>query len=302
MTTKFTEDAASPVTRELFAMTRRRGSDKSLSEGTISRSIHAIKSVDAVLVLGVRAAMHADYWHRHAAQRIESGIAASTVCAELNAVAAVLKWILESDLQLKSMSPGAAKSVHDAIREAARKAGKSVKRFAALAKPARVSVDELDVVVRDIMTFKSPQREICLMMLCFALRVSEALYLSERSIIAGRIFIPDRVIKTRANLLLPIPVKYISRVREWINSIQQKPITYAAIEMYITRKGVKWRAHDLRKLFRTAATVRGDDYLAAELILNHDIKDVPNVYLQKPPYKQMRTIIHRTISDVLSIQ
>lgn len=290
------------VTRELFSLTRRRGRDKALADGTVTRSIHAIKAVDSVLSLGVRAAMHADYWHRHAAQRIESGIAASTVCAELNAVAAVIKWILESDLQLKSMSPGAARSVHDAIREAARKAGKSVKRYAALAKPARVSVDEFDIVVRDIMSFKSPHKELCLMMLCFALRVSESLYLSERSIIAGRIFIPDRVIKTRANLLLPVPVKYISRVRGWVNLIQASPVTYAALEMYITRKGVKWRAHDLRKLFRTAATVRGDDYLAAELILNHDIGDVPNVYLQKPPYKQMRQIIHRTISEVMSVQ
>lgn len=294
-------DAAHPITRELSALVIRRGHDKALGERTVTRSCHAVKSVDAVFALGVRAATHADYWQRHADARIESGIAASTVRAELNSTAAVLKWVVHSDTPLKTMSPASALAAHDAIREAARRTGKRIKRFAALAKPARVSVDEFDDVVRTINSFKSPHRESCLMMLCFALRVTESLYLSEKSIKGSGLFIPDRMVKTKANLLLPVPVKYIKTVTGWVNEIQRKPITYSALEMYISRKGVKWRAHDLRKVFRTAAAVRGEDYLATELILNHKIGDVQNAYLQRPPYKQMRVAIKHAIDEVLAV-
>lgn len=294
-------DNIHPITRELFALVIRRGRDKALGERTVIRSCHAVKSVDAVFSLGVRAAMHADYWQRHADSRIDSGIAASTVRAELNSTAAVFKWIVLSDTPLKTMSPTSAQATHDAIRVAARRTGKRIKRFAALAKPSRVSIDEFADVVRQINEFKSPHREACLMMLCFGLRASEALYLSEKSITQGRLFIPDRMVKTRANLLLPLPIKYLNKITEWVCLIEQKTVTYSALEMYISRKGVKWRAHDLRKLFRTAAAVRGEDYLACELILNHDIGDVPNVYLQKPPYKQMRDAIKNTIDAVTTI-
>jgi hypothetical protein len=295
-------DRAHPITRELISLVKRRGHDKALGARTVTRSCHAVKSVDPVLSLGVRAATHADYWNRHAEARMNGGIAASTVRAELNSTAAVLKWIVHSDTPLKTMSPASARAAHDAIREAARKTGKRIKRFAALAKPARVSLDEFDDVVRDINAFKSPHREICLMCLCFALRVSESQYMKPANLIQGKLFIPDRVVKTRANLLIPLPVKYLKVIGEWVSKIEAKPVSYAALEMYILRKGVKWRAHDLRKLFRTAAAVRGDDYLAAELILNHDIGEVQNVYLQKPPVKQMRAIIKHTLDEVMAVE
>lgn len=295
------QDGLHQITRELFALVIRRGRDKALCERTVTRSCHAIKSVDAVFSLGVRAATHVDYWQRHADSRIDSGIAASTVRAELNSTAAVLKWIIHSDTAIKTMSPASIQATHDAIRTAARKTGKRIKRFAALAKPSRVSVDEIKEVVIEIKEFKTPHKELCMMMLCFGLRASEALYLSERSLKSGMLFIPDRVVKNRANLLLPVPVKYIKVVSGWVKMIEGRPVSYAALEMYILRKAVKWRAHDLRKLFRTAAAVRGEDYLAVELILNHEVGEVQNVYLQRPPYKQMRTAIKHAIDEVTAI-
>lgn len=282
----------------LLQMAERRGKDRGLSHDTIARECYAIKASSPVLALGIRAASHPDYWKRHAESRIGAGLAASTVRAELNYTAAVLEWTVKGDIDLKIMSPSSASAISDAIRNTARHVSKRVKRYAALQKPARVSIDEFDETATQIKRMKSPHKEVCAMSLCFGLRASEANKLKQSSLLStGMLFIPDRNTKTRANLLLPVPVKYHKQVREWLSVIEEQTPSYASTYMYIQRSGYKWRLHDMRKMFRTKAAVRGEDYLACELIVNHDIKDVPNVYLQKPPYKRMREALLHALND-----
>ncbi|MNB60036.1 hypothetical protein D3C81_31600 [compost metagenome] len=282
----------------LLQMAERRGKDRALSRDSISRECHAINAARPVLTLGVRAASHPDYWKRHAETRISEGRAASTVRAELNYTAAVLEWTVTGDIDLKVMSPASASAISGAIRQTARQVSKRVKRYSALAKPARVSIDDFDETAAQIKRMKSPHKEICAMTLCFGLRATEANRLKESSLLAsGSLFIPDRNTKTRANLLLPVPVKYHKQVREWLRIIEESAPSYASTYMYISRKQYKWCLHDMRKMFRTKAAVRGEDYLACELIVNHDIKDVPNVYLQKPPFKRMRDALLHALND-----
>ncbi|KJO49462.1 integrase [Klebsiella aerogenes] len=286
------------ITDVLLHMAERRGRDRALSADSIARECHAINSARPVLELGVRAASHPDYWKRHAENRIEEGRAASTIRAELNYTAAVLEWVVNGDIDLKAMTHTSATSIAIAIRQTARQVGKRVKRHAALAKPARVSIDEFSETAEQIKSLKSPHKEICAITLCFGLRATEAIGLTHKSLLSsGMLFIPDRIAKTRANLLLPIPVKYHKKVSEWLAVIEGCETSYSATYMYIQRKGFKWRLHDLRKMFRTKAAVRGEDYLACELILNHEIKDVPNVYLQSPPYKRMRDALLHSLND-----
>ncbi|HEY2452853.1 MAG TPA: integrase [Scandinavium sp.] len=282
----------------LVTMAERRGKDRALSRDSISRECHAINTARPVLCLGVRAASHPDYWKRHAEARITDGRAATTVRAELNYTAAVLEWIVKGDIDLKVMTHTSATAIAQAIRQTARQVSKRVKRYPSLAKPARVSIEDFDVTAAQIQDMKSPHKEICAMTLCFGLRVNEAIKLKESSLLkSGSLFIPDRNTKTRANLLLPVPIKYHKTVREWLRVIEQGALTYSATYMYIERKGFKWRPHDMRKMFRTKAAVRGEDYLACELILNHEIDDVQNVYLQQPPYKRMRDALLHSLND-----
>lgn len=287
----------------LLKMAERRGKDRALSPDSITRECHAINSARPVLCLGVRAASHPDYWKRHAETRISEGRAATTVRAELNYTAAVLEWTVKGDIDLQVMTPASARAISEAIRQTAQQVSKRVKRYPSLAKPARVSIDEFGETVRQIESMKSPQREICKMALCFGLRASEAVNLRESSLLdSGMLFIPDRIAKTRANLLLPVPVKFIKQIRVWLKIIEEGRATYSATYMYISRKRFKWCLHDMRKMFRTKAAVRGEDYLAGELILNHEIKDVPNVYLQKPPYKRMRDALLHALNDYHAAQ
>ncbi|HGF8465624.1 TPA: integrase, partial [Salmonella enterica subsp. enterica] len=138
---------------------------------------------------------------------------------------------------------------------------------------------------------------------CFGLRASETLSLSRNSLIAsGRLFIPDRCTKTHSDLLLPLPVKYIQLIDEWLGVIGESEIKYNTLVTTISRAGIKWRCHDLRKLFRTSAAVRGEDYLATELILNHAVKDVPSVYLQSPPFASMRKVLTNSIEEYLQVR
>lgn len=282
----------------LLQMAERRGKDRALSPDSISRECHAINAARPVLTLGVRAASHPDYWKRHAEARINEGRAASTVRAELNYTAAVLEWTVTGDVDLKVMSPASATAISSAIRQTARQVSKRVKRYSALDKPARVSVDEFEETAIQIKSMKSPHKEVAAMALCFGLRATEANKLKQSSLLdSGMLFIPDRNTKTRADLLLPVPVKYHKQVREWLRVIEEGKPSYSSTYMYINRRHFKWRLHDMRKMFRTNAAVRGEDYLACELVLNHDIKDVPNVYLQKPPYKRMRDALLHSLND-----
>lgn len=283
--------------KELIELVERRGKARRLRDSTIARETHAVKSVEPVLSLGVRAASHADYWHRHAQQRQREGLAPATVRAELNYTAAVLLWAINTDTAMPSMRPASMRAVHDAIREAARTIGKQVKRFKALDRPARVSVDEYEQTVRDIESLASPHREICRVILLMGLRVSEAIRLHKGSVTDGMLFVSDRNTKTCADLLLPLPPKYINDIKSWVSVIEGCGVTYGAVLMAIQRAGFKWRSHDLRKMFRTKATVRGEDYLAVELIVNHSIDDVANTYLQRPPYRRMRTAINNAIFE-----
>ncbi|HEY3591906.1 MAG TPA: hypothetical protein VGL07_17835 [Buttiauxella sp.] len=199
---------------------------------------------------------------------------------------------------MKVMTPASATAISKAIRKTAQQVSKRVKRFPSLAKPARVSIDEFSQTARQIESMKSPHREIGKMALCFGLRATEAVSLRQNSLLDnGMLFISDRTTKTRANLLLPVPVKYIKQIRGWLEIIEEASVSYSAVYMYIGRKGFGWCLHDMRKMFRTKAAVRGEDYLAGELILNHEIKDVPNVYLQKPPYKKMRDALLHALKD-----
>ncbi|MGK0743595.1 integrase [Yokenella regensburgei] len=286
------------ITDVLLQMAERRGKDRALGRDSVARECHAINMARPVLCLGVRAASHPDYWKRHAETRINEGRAATTVRAELNYTAAVLEWTVKGDIDLKVMTPASAMAISQAIRQTAQQVSKRVKRYSSLAKPARVSIDEFSETAAQIESLKSPHKEICAMTLCFGLRATEAIGLKESSLLdSGMLFIPDRVTKTRANLLLPVPVKYHKKVREWLKVIESGNASYSASYMYIKRKGYRWRLHDMRKMFRTKAAVRGEDYLACELILNHEIKDVPNVYLQKPPYKRMRDALLHSLND-----
>ena len=287
----------------LLKMAERRGKDRALSQDSITRECHAINSTRPVLRLGVRAASHPDYWKRHAETRITEGRAATTVRAELNYTAAVLEWSVKGDIDLKVMTHASAKAISEAIRQTAQQVSKRVKRYPALAKPARISIDEFSETARQIESLKSPHKEIAAMTLCFALRATEAVKLRQSSLLdSGMLFIPDRIAKTRANLLLPVPIKYLKQVREWLKVIEEGNTTYQATYMYIKRRKYGWCLHDLRKMFRTKAAVRGEDYLAGELILNHEIKDVPNVYLQKPPYKRMRAALLHALNDYRDAQ
>ncbi|TNV22495.1 integrase [Buttiauxella sp. B2] len=291
------------ITDVLLKMAERRGKDRALSQDSITRECHAINSTRPVLCLGVRAASHPDYWKRHAENRITEGRAATTVRAELNYTAAVLEWTVRGDIDLKVMTPASAMAISEAIRQTAQQVSKRVKRYPSLAKPARVSIDEFSETARQIEGLRSPHKEICAMALCFGLRATEAVKLRQSSLLdSGMLFIPDRTTKTRANLLLPIPVKYIKQIKGWLDNIEMGAATYSATYMYINRKGFKWCLHDMRKMFRTKAAVRGEDYLASELILNHEIKDVPNVYLQKPPYKRMRDALLHALNDYRNAQ
>ncbi|EDU1622631.1 tyrosine-type recombinase/integrase, partial [Salmonella enterica subsp. enterica serovar Oslo] len=234
---------------------------------------------------------------------IDNGLAASTVRQRIDCVAAVVAWVIHADIKFKPAAPGSLGRMLEAMRTAARVIGKRIKRHRALSRPARISVDEYAAVVRDIESLREPYRTATRLMLCFGLRASETLSLSRNSLIAsGRLFIPDRCTKTHSDLLLPLPVKYIPLIDEWLGVIGESEIKYNTLVTTISRAGIKWRCHDLRKLFRTSAAVRGEDYLATELILNHAVKDVPSVYLQSPPFASMRKVLTNSIEEYLQVR
>ncbi|ASM07225.1 site-specific integrase [Serratia marcescens] len=285
---------------ELIRLSVARGRSRRLKASTVSRVKWSIKSAAPVLSLGVRAAGHPAYWERHARKLMEEGKAATTIRAELNELAALFKWILNTSIAIDSMKPASVKAIESAIREVAKNTGRQVKRFKPMQRPSRVSIDEFKEVVNQIESLKSPYKEAARLIINFGFRTSEAIKLHQNSIINGRIFVPDRTTKTCADLLLPVPEKHYRMVSEWLVELGKKEITYAALLMNINRAGFKWRCHDLRKLFRTNGEVRGEDYLAMELILNHSIKDVPATYIQNAPYKKMKQAICNAIDEYLT--
>lgn len=287
----------------LLIMVDRRAQAVSLRQKTLINERHAVRMLEPVLSLGVRAASVPDTWVRYAERCIDNGLAASTVRQRIDCVAAVVAWVIHADIKFKPAAPGSLGRMLEAMRTAARAIGKRIKRHRALSKPARVSVDEYAVVVRDIESLREPYRTATRLMLCFGLRASEALSLSDKSLISsGRLFIPDRCTKTHSDLLLPLPVKYIPLIESWLEVIGESEIKYNTLITVISRAGINWRCHDLRKLFRTSAAVRGDDYLATELILNHAVKDVPDIYLQAAPFAAMRKVLTNSIEEYLQVR
>ncbi|RWT98002.1 site-specific integrase [Raoultella ornithinolytica] len=288
---------------DLLIMVDRRAQAVSLREKTIINERHAVRMLEPVLSLGVRAASVPDTWVRYADRCIDNGLAASTVRQRIDCVAAVVAWVIHADIKFKSAAPGSLGRMLDAMRTAARAIGKRIKRHRALSRPARVSVDEYSTVVRDIESLRDPYRAAARMMLCFGMRATETLSLSPSSILSGgKLFVPDRETKTHSDLLLPLPVKYIPLIEGWLSVIGESEIKYNTLVTTISRAGIKWRCHDLRKLFRTSAAVRGEDYLATELILNHAVKDVPSVYLQSPPFAAMRRVLNNSIEEYLEVK
>lgn len=288
---------------DLLVMVDRRAQAVSLREKTVINERHAVRMLEPVLSLGVRAASVPDTWVRYADRCIDDGLAASTVRQRIDCVAAVVAWVIHADIKFKPAAPGSLGRMLEAMRTAARSIGKRIKRHRALSRPARVSVDEYAVVVREIESLKEPYRTAARVMLCFGLRSTEALSLSRSSMLAsGKLFIPGRSTKTHADLLLPLPVKYLPIIESWLDVIGSEEIKYNSMVMAISRAGIKWRCHDLRKLFRTSAAVRGEDFLATELILNHAVKDVPSVYLQTPPYSAMRRILTNSIEEYMKVK
>lgn len=288
---------------DLLLMVDRRAQAVSLRDKTIINERHAVRMLEPVLTLGVRAASTPDIWVRYADRCIDDGLAASTVRQRIDCVAAVVAWVIHADIKFKPAAPGSLGRMLDAMRTAARAIGKRIKRYKALSKPARVSVDEYAAVVHEIESLREPYRSTVRMMLCFGLRASETLSLSSKSLISsGRLFIPDRVTKTHSDLLLPVPIKYIPLIEQWLSVIGESEIKYNTLVTTISRAGIKWRCHDMRKLFRTCAAIRGEDYLATELILNHAVKDVPSVYLQTPPYSAMRKALTNSIEEYLQVK
>ncbi|HHE5075032.1 TPA: tyrosine-type recombinase/integrase [Citrobacter freundii] len=288
---------------DLLVMVDRRARAVSLREKTIINERHAVRMLEPVLVLGVRAASVPDTWMRYADRCIDDGLAASTIRQRIDCVAAVVAWVIHADIKFKPAAPGSLGRMLEAMRTAARSIGKRIKRHRALSKPGRVSVDEYMSVVRDIESVRDPYRCALRVMLCFGLRASETLTLKRNSMMtAGRLFVPDRCTKTHSDLLLPVPLEYVPLVSEWLGVIEDSEIKYNTLTTVVSRAGIKWRSHDLRKIFRTSAAVRGEDYLATELILNHAVKDVPAAYLQSPPYSAMRKVLKNSIDEYLSVK
>lgn len=286
---------------DLLVMVDRRAQAVSLREKTIINERHAVRMLEPVLSLGVRAASIPDTWVRYADRCIDDGLAASTIRQRIDCVAAVVAWVIHADIKFKPAAPGSLGRMLDAMRTAARSIGKRIKRHRALSKPGRVSVNEYAGVVADIEAVREPYRSALRMMLCFGLRASETLSLTRSSRLSGgRLFVPDRETKTHSDLLLPIPLEHIPMVDEWLGVIEDSAIKYNTLTTVVSRAGIKWRSHDLRKIFRTAAAIRGDDYLATELILNHAVKDVPAAYLQSPPYSAMRKVLKSSIDEYLN--
>lgn len=288
---------------DLLIMVDRRAQAVSLREKTIINERHAVRMLEPVLSLGVRAASVPETWVRYADRCIDNGLAASTVRQRIDCVAAVVAWVIHADIKFKPAAPGSLGRMLDAMRTAARSIGKRIKRHRALSKPGRVSITEYVDVVRDIESIREPYRCVLRLMLCFGFRVTETLSLKRTSMLAGgRLFVPDRHTKTHSDLLLPVPLEYVPLVTEWIGGIEDSEIKYNTLNTVVSRAGIKWRSHDLRKVFRTASAVRGEDYLAVELILNHAVKDVPAAYLQSPPYSAMRKALKKSIDDYLSVR
>ncbi|MCW8354073.1 site-specific integrase [Citrobacter portucalensis] len=288
---------------DLLVMVDRRARAVSLREKTIINERHAVRMLEPVLTLGVRAASVPDTWIRYADRCIDDGLAASTIRQRIDCVAAVVAWVIHADIKFKPAAPGSLGRMLDAMRSAARSIGKRIKRHRALSKPGRVSINEYTDVVRDIESLREPYRSALRVMFCFGTRATETLSLTRNSMLAGgRLFIPDRCTKTHSDLLLPVPREYVALVSEWLGIIEDAGIKYNTLTTVVSRAGIKWRSHDLRKVFRTASAVRGEDYLAVELILNHAVKDVPAAYLQSPPYSAMRKALKNSIDDYLSVK
>lgn len=289
--------------KELLTIIDRRAQALKLREKSVINSRHAARSLSPVLELGVRSASVPETWIRYAERQIEEGRAASTMRQRIDCLAAVLAWIVRADVKFNSASPGSLRRMVEAMRQASRTIGKRIKRHRALSRPSRVSLDEYSTVVADIEGLKEPYRSAACMMLCFGLRASEAISLTPESLISeSRLFIPDRNTKTHSDLLLPVPRERLNTVSQWVGKIGEHQIKYNSLITAISRAGIKWRCHDLRKLFRTSAAVRGEDYLATELILNHAVKDVPSVYLQRPPFTAMRRALLNSIDQYREVR
>lgn len=273
---------------ELKSIALQRAAAITARKKTTTNIIHGLQKMHPVLVLGVRAASSAHTWERFSAACMKDGIKPATIRQRINCLTAVLSWVVKHGIHLRAMSPRSAESVLKAAGDEARRVGRMVKRHKDMSTPSRVDLKEFPLVVEQVESLREPYRSVCRVVLCLGTRIQETLYLSPESVMGGRLFIPGRVTKNHSDLVLPLPVEYLQTVTTWLKTIGEKQINYDSLNRAIARAGIKWRAHDLRKLFRTACAVRGEDYIACELILNHDIQYVPSIYLQKAPYKAMR--------------
>lgn len=287
---------------ELIKLTAIRGNDRGLKPRSVIRATWAINTAAPVLSLGVRAASSADYWRRHAAQREADGRKASTICTELNCAAALFKWLSVSSVRPLNMTPASAGRIHDAIRDAARDVGKRVKRFKPLARPARVGLESFAAVVEQIESLPLKYRVRCRIILIFGFRVTETLELLPGSLVDNKIFISGRDTKNSADLALPVPARFIPLLKEWLQQIKETDATYDAMYKYIARKGYLWRPHALRKIFRSAAEVRGEDFLAVEMILNHSIDEVKSTYLLNAGMTKIERCLRRSFELYIKSQ
>ncbi|WP_044328342.1 tyrosine-type recombinase/integrase [Citrobacter amalonaticus] len=273
---------------ELKAVALQRAAAITARKKTTANILYGLQTMQPVLCLGVREASTPRAWERFTEASMSRGIKPATMRQRLNCLTAVLSWVTKHGVHLRSMSPRSAESILKAAGDEARRVGRMVKRHKNMTTPSRVDLKELPLVIEQVESLREPYRSACRIVLCMGTRIQETLYLSPESVIGGRLFIPGRVTKNHSDLVLPLPVEHMQTLNKWLETISEKRINYDSLNRAISRAGIKWRAHDLRKLFRTACAVRGEDYIACELILNHDIQYVPAVYLQKAPYKAMR--------------
>ncbi|EHH3294805.1 tyrosine-type recombinase/integrase [Salmonella enterica] len=290
------------MTDDLLKLVDIRGNDRGLKPRSVTRARWAVQAASPVLSLGIRAASSADYWRRHALQREQEGRKASTICTELNAAAALFKWLAASSVRPLNMAPASATRIHDAIRTAARDVGKRVKRFKPLARPARVGLESYADIVAEIESLPDKYKLPCRIMLILGFRVSETLALTPGAIVGNKVFIAGRETKNSADLALPMPARFIPVLSGWLSEMKKNDTNYDALYKYIARRKYKWRPHALRKVFRSAAEVRGEDFIAVEMILNHSIDEVKSTYLLNASMTKIERCIRRSFECYIKHQ
>ncbi|WP_286266736.1 tyrosine-type recombinase/integrase [Thalassotalea atypica] len=169
----------------------------------------------------------------------------------------------------------------------------------AKAKLARLTLVDLPKVFKQIINEKPMQQSLVLLMLFYGTRVGETSQArwSDFDKRHNQWRIPAEHTKTGQNLRLPItplvwqllkyhkqqlPLKY---QRSPFLFPKKKDVQQAVTAQYASQKvsvlaGRKWSAHDLRKLARTAWLELGVDYVIGEFLLNHQLRQVDQAYIQ----------------------